>query len=804
LADTATLQPTCPPSARPQELLAPGANAHGLRAAGARLDGAQRVLDVWLFRDPPAALADPSLWTLTPPPGGTPVPIAAAALQAAPAPHLELELSGLPDPARYRLQVAPPAAVPFDPLRTWLPVRLRPECPDLGSCFAGPPVRPTPEPSPVHDYSARDWRSLRRALTEYLLREDPEADLSVADPAIAYLELVAHLGDLLHYRLDRVATEAYLETARLRTSVRRHARLVDFPVTDGASAVTEVLVEVAPGAGSVDVLTGDAAVDQAGSDLAFTFETDLNAVDALSEIPIYDWGEEACCLPEGATECVLVRPRPADVLGEGWLEPGALLAFEVVDPDDAGRHQRWTRRAQDWPTDASGVERFREPLPSRRAQVVELTAVEPFGDPLLGGALELTLVRWRAEDALERSLPIGVDTGAGGEEVAVARANLVRAHHGRLVDGPPGTTLAPRTDPEAGPVVTYSMSEAAASGPRVLSLALDGSPRGLVVRVGLPSGLEVQPEYVPSLLGGPEGELAVVVDIEEHEPPLMRFRTGAVGLAPPLGSRVTAAYEVGAGSLGNVPANALRVVERNAAAPGLVPQWSLLSGVRVRNPEAARGGLDPLPLDDVRRDAPEAFAAELGRAVLPADHAAEAARSPVVERATSQRSWSGSWPLVTTVVDLAVEGAAAIDAEADLQAMLDDVRMLGTEAAVRSGTPVALFLRIEVCAAPGFDAEAQRRRILEVLRPGDEEGPGLFHPSRLQLGSAVYVSAVVAAVAALPGVDAVEVAEARRLNEPEGTRHELIALAADEVAILDDDPARPERGRLDVHVRGGG
>ena len=304
MADTATLQPTCPPSARPQELLAPGANAHGLRAAGARLDGAQRLLDVWLFRDPPASLADASLWTLVPPPGGTPVPIAAATLEAAPAPHLELELSGLPDPARYRLQVAPPVAVPFDPLRTWLPVRLRPECPDLGSCFAGSPVRPAPEPSPVHDYSARDWRSLRRALIEFQLRKDPDADLSVADPAMAYLELVAHLGDLLHYRLDRVATEAYLETARLRTSVKRHARLVDFGVTDGASAVTQVLVEIAPGAGSVDVLTGDVAVDQAGSDLAFTLEADLTAVDALSEIPIYDWGRRrAACRRAPPSAC---------------------------------------------------------------------------------------------------------------------------------------------------------------------------------------------------------------------------------------------------------------------------------------------------------------------------------------------------------------------------------------------------------------------------------------------------------------------------------------------------------------------
>ena len=42
---------------------------------------------------------------------------------------------------------------------------------------------------------------------------------------------------------------------------------------------------------------------------------------------------------------------------------------------------------------------------------------------------------WGREDALARSYAVGIDTAEGGDEVAVARANLVPAHHGRLVDG---------------------------------------------------------------------------------------------------------------------------------------------------------------------------------------------------------------------------------------------------------------------------------------------------------------------------------------------------------------------------------
>jgi hypothetical protein len=818
-AEPWTLEPTCPPSARPEKLFDPTSGVHGLRAAQAKA-GPPRVLGVWLYQDPPAALADPSRWRLQPAPGGTPVAIDGALVVAAPTPHLELGLAGLPDPARYRLVVDPPSGLDFDPLRTWLPVRLRPECPDLGSCFELDEPPPLSQPSPVLDYRARDWRALRQALVEYVLRRDPDADVSIADPTITLVELFAHAGDLLNYRLDRVATEAYLETARLRTSVKRHARLVDFAVGDGAAAETVLHVTVAPNAAAVGVAKGSVAVDVAGSELAFTLDADLTADARRAEIPIYDWGEAACCLPEGATECVLVRPKAADPLGDAWLQSDDLLALEVVDPDDEARHQSWAQRQQLWPTDGDGNERFRAPLPSRAAQVVRLTEVEPFSDTLLGAALALYRVRWRAADALVRAYPVGVDTGVGGAEVTVARANLVPAHHGRLVDGPPGTTLTPRipdwADRDATAPAELSLLAAgrpgrgrSAGGPG-LSIAparapdrAEPDPHRLDVSVLLPSGLTVPATRLGSLLDARPGEYSFVVDLEEDEPPVLRFSTGAVGLTPPLGSLVSAAYEVGGGARGNVAANALRLLEENTAAAGQPPSWQVVAGVAVRNPVPAEGGAAPTPLDVVRRDAPEAFAAEPRRAVLTADHAAAVADDPAVERATARRAWSGSWPVVATVVDLKVDGAAAAEARLELQALLDDLRMLGTEAVVLTGTPVGLLIALEVCARPGSDPEQVRLEILQLLRPGTDDRPGLFHPSRLQLGAAVYLSAVVAAVAALSSVDAAEVVESRRLSDPPLTVRDVITFAPDEVAVLDDNPARPERGRLDVTVRGG-
>jgi len=816
-------QPTCGAVHRPAALLEPTATVLGLRAAGTRLSGGTRTVDVWLYGDPPSALGDVRRWSLQPPVRGTSVTITAATVEALPQPHVELTLGGLPDTGRYRLgvhphvDVIPPdppvADLVFDPLRTWLPARLRPECPDLGSCETPQPLDAVREPSPVHDLLARDWRSLRRALLEFLLQEDPTADLSPADPTVTMVELFAHVGDVLHYRLDRVATEAYLETARRRTSVRRHARLVDFPLEEATSARTPVLVQVTPGTAAVAVAAGTVASTAAGG-TPFTIEAGRTCRAALGEIAVYDWGEDGCCLPAGSTDCVVVRPRPADPAGDGWLAAGDLVVFEVVDPLDRTRHDRWSHRAPgvNWPAlTADGDPTFRDPLPSRHAQVVRLLDAVPFTDPLAPAGLPLTRLTWGPQDALRSAYPVAVDSGAGGDEVTVVRANLLPAHQGQLVDGPPGATAAPRAAVTPGPFTEVDLLSAGvpARGGRGVARRADGTPYRLDVDVELPSGDVVRAEVVPSLLTLSAGSLGAVLDTEDTEPPVLRFRTGAVGLAPPLGSTLRARYEVGGGAAGNVAPNSLSTLRRNTAAVGAAPTWVRVDRVVARNPVAATGGRDPMGLDVARRDAPEAFAAHPRRAVLPADLAAVAARDPGVRRAVARRGWSGSWPVVSTVVDLLDEvndagGDVADDARlVALQATLDDVRMIGTESAVVSGSPVGLFLGLEVCAAAGADAEVVRRGVQSALRPGTSRRPGLFAPSRLTLGGVVHVSAVLAAAAGVPGVDAVEVREARRLSDPPGTVMSVIRVGPGEVAVLDDDPDRPSRGRLDIHVRGG-
>ena len=171
---------------RPQQLLGRATTVHGLRAVQARMAGQQVSLDVWLYPDPPPELAAPAAWKLIPAPGGRQVGIGTASITSgSPIGHVTLALTGVPDTARYRLEVASRRRC-LRPAATWLPVHLRPDCPDLGACFEPASVPPPPS-SPVHDYTARDWRSLRRALVEFLAREAPDADLSPADPTMTLL-----------------------------------------------------------------------------------------------------------------------------------------------------------------------------------------------------------------------------------------------------------------------------------------------------------------------------------------------------------------------------------------------------------------------------------------------------------------------------------------------------------------------------------------------------------------------------------------------------------------------------------------
>jgi hypothetical protein len=812
---------------RPRALFDDAGAVLGLRAASTRYAGGVRTVSVWLYSDPTAELETPAVWSLLPAgsepavtiesvtavaagldPDGTPVPA-----------HVDLTLAAAPLPGRaaYRLGLDP-TAVTVDPLRVYLPVRLRPECGDTTDCVQAPAPQP-PLLAPDYDTHARDYPALRATLLDRLLAANPQADTSPADVTVTLIELFAHLGDLLHYRLDRVATEAWLPTARRRADVTRHARVVDFavPPAISAAATVQVLVErsgppttdptgtVQPG----DTATSAGDVVPDGPNLTLELPGPVTVRASHAEVALYDWTEDDARLDVGATSAVLVRPTVTDALAiADWLPVGTTLGFEVVAVDSPTDQQNWARRVDPWPP--TGDAAIRPALRSRPAQVVRLTEVVEFVDPLLPG-VALVRVAWDQADALTTAVPCSIDATAGQPVVGVARLGLFTAHHGLVVDGGDNDTLLPvdrltgsRPDPEQVQVADYELVAAGADVSPGLSCAPGGRPWQLDVTVTLPGGIQLPAPRVTSLLRAPAAGLAVVVDFDDDDPPLLRFATGALGTPPPAGSTVSVRYQVGSGPAGNVARDALTRLVRCTAAVGVPCLWSdVAAGVSARNLKSASGGVAATRLDDVRRDAPQAYVAVPRRAVLVSDLPQFATEVPGVIRSTSRRSWSGSWPVAVVAVESAGDDSAGPALLAAVGNTLDAVRMAGTEAVALSATPVGLLFALTVCLVPGTDTDQARTDVLALLRPGTPAAPGLFAPGAHTIGTSIYVSSVTAVVAALSFVDAVRVTEARRLSDPAGTLEPVLVMGSAELGVCDDDPAAPDRGRIDLVLEGG-
>ncbi|MER5982986.1 putative baseplate assembly protein [Streptomyces sp. NPDC001787] len=372
------------------------------------------------------------------------------------------------DTSRYRLSVVDtdpygrPGTEPFpgfDQRYFGAEFTFRPDCPTPFDCVdgsAGADPGPRTE-APVIDYTARDYESVRRLVLDRLALTTPGwVERNPADLGVTLVELLAHTADRISYQQDAVATEAYLDTARRRVSVRRHVRLIDYPMHDGCNARTLVTVEVTkrmtlrPGTfrfAAVDVRTlGPRDRPEMGTviedrDLAVLAERGSVEVfepvvagepaelrPAHNTVRFWTWGDEVCALPKGAVSATL-RDEWADkkcTVRALALAPGDLLVFEEVRGARSGT-----------PGDADPAHR----------QAVRLTSLTPGVDRLSGQpVLE---VGWAREDALAFPLCLSTRGGPGCEPVAdvsVARGNMVLVDHGRsltFAGAPPETVTVP-------------------------------------------------------------------------------------------------------------------------------------------------------------------------------------------------------------------------------------------------------------------------------------------------------------------------------------------------------------------------
>jgi hypothetical protein len=113
-------------------------------------------------------------------------------------------------------------------------------CPDCGDRRVDLPS-PLPPVGDDFDWHVRDHDGFRLAMLEELAARYPERTRwTPADLEVVLVEVLAAVLDQLSDQLDRVTSEAYLETARRPESVRRHLELLGYDATRLAVARGEI------------------------------------------------------------------------------------------------------------------------------------------------------------------------------------------------------------------------------------------------------------------------------------------------------------------------------------------------------------------------------------------------------------------------------------------------------------------------------------------------------------------------------------------------------------------------------------
>lgn len=688
------------------------------------------------------------------------------------------------------------------------------DCADLHDC---PPATP---PEPRLDYLAKDYDSFRRLMLDRMSQLVPGfAERSPADFTVALVETLAYVGDHLSYTQDAAATEAHLGTARRRTSLRRHARLLDYPLHDGCNARVFVTAAVDAAAEAKIIPAGTALLAAAGAGAPVrrndlldqlplpgieVFETLHDQVlhAAHSRIAIHDFADPAYCLPRGSTVAALVN-TPTLALAAGDV----LILEEVLSPT-TGK-----------PAD----------LDASHRHAVRLTAVSPGHDDLTN--TDLLLITWHDEDALPFPLCVSHEFEIGGalvkQAIAVARGNVVLADHGLTrpwqamepaVVGNGGTPslrlpYRPRlkesglafAEPYDHDVATNDKQPLSAS--RVLTqVPRNARPAGMMLLADDSTLFGDQPDpaetpWTPQrdLLGSERFAREFVVETENDGGAWLRFGDNQFGAAPVAGERLLARYRLGGGPGGNVGAEAISALVSDDAA--------LMLGIHsLRNPLPATGGAEPESLDAIRLNAPEAFRTQ-ERAVTTDDYARAAERHPDVQRAAARLRWTGSWYTVFLMVDR--RNGKPVDAEfkTTLRAFIERFRLAGYDFEFADPVHVPLEIQLQVCVASGYFAADVKSALISAFTAGvDRHGrPGFFHPDGFTFGTPLYLSAVVAAAMAVAGVASVDVIKFQRWGrKAKGERAAGVITASPlEVLRADGDLNFPENGQISFIVEGG-
>lgn len=700
----------------------------------------------------------------------------------------------------------------LDPFFASVPFSFKAGCPSDFDCQ--PPAAPCPSPEALDvpiDYLAKDFRSFVQALSEFSTQRYPAwLERSEADLGMVVMEVLAAMADELSYFQDRIAGESLLATATQPLSLLHLSRLVDYEpapatvatvllqldVLPGTTAITAPVhcQALAAGGGLIDFEVGHGLADPATGGLAaLDYPVDARWNRFRSGVPNlvpYWWDESQRCLPAGSTSF--------DLLGWGFgLTAGQSLLIDTAGPTSADPPVREVV--------VTGLvpQQLMDPVFG-----VQLTRVTLLGPTAYDHDLTATIYAGNlvpATQGLRTSETFAIPGATSGTPPVNAAAALVRLSANWTPDDPtPDYRYCLGSGPLAWIAGTGSdAGTAQAARPELVLLQDPGGASPLAwgwVRWLLDAGagdraFTLTPEQYSAVLsaGG-----STWFDYDGGAGTTIRFGDGTFGSLPAPGLVFQAVYRVGGGAAGNVPADTITVVAAGGTAPPVVS---------CTNPFPATGGTDAETPQQIRDRAPQAFRANPLRIVRPPDYVAAAQSLPWVQQAGTTFRWTGSWLTVLSAADPVATEQPTLPEVAQLSDLLNRRRLAGYESYVLPPRYVSVDLQITLCADPAYFGADVEAAVLDALRPGPLPGgaAGFFDHTRWGFGAPLESSALLAAVQACTGVDGVTLV----LFRPRGGQRgwaplpETLAVGADQILRVDDDPSRPEAGSLKVIVNGG-
>ncbi|HWM92963.1 MAG TPA: hypothetical protein VN493_19525 [Thermoanaerobaculia bacterium] len=646
-----------------------------------------------------------------------------------------------------------------------------------------------PGPAPSVDTLHKDFRGFVQTLAEWVRVHNPHwADLADASLERVLLDLLAHQADHLSYYQDRVANEAFLDTASQRYSLRQHAALLGYRPFDGRAARTTLAFHI-QNPGFVPrglVVRLQPTTDEA--ELAFTTaeRVRVEPENNWDQLAVAAWpGADTARIPQGARELLLWGQQSRLAAGRRLvLAQGPFWQLVTLTAAEAVAEPGWTASPADPPHNNPSL-------------LTRLAWAEP---------LAADLFPWRP-----------------GEPPLVLSANLVDAVHGsprRAWVAPAPAAVAPgdvvvRLDRRNSIVVLRRLANAEVpqlralqvpEGPVLFDRIGDEDLPALSVRVD-----EVEWERVETLQSSRSFDTHYTADADEDGRIWLRFGDGTHGSAVPVDPAtgepavpIELRYRVGDPLAGNCARETLTRIVPPAAGTTESDELAELGLVATSNVVPGRGGERPESRDALRQAIPASLRhGRQQRAVALADYAAAAREAdPRVARAAA-RALGGPFNTVIVLVDPEGQDQLDEDLRETVFAHLDRVRMAGREHFVFGADYVPLEIELVLCVCPGFLAHEVRDRVLRELRPGTRERPGWFHPDRLTFGDDVELGDLLAFVQAITGVRSVKATLFRRLRlATDPPVLDRIELGLTEVARLDADENFPEHGVLRVRTAG--